>query len=376
MQNEDFSELLTPTFNAAQFANDLLLSTSTSHDTLDLATPCKRIAYDLSELDNRTKATISQNPGLVVDQLYKEHASSQAVHEGLAPGLHYLDTAFQRVQEEVQEPYQRATKLQLALSKVHQTADILRDALVYIHLANRILEATGPGAPRLSPQSATVVTGLLGQLQLTVQGNVNLRSLQVVKGLETSVAKDGRGKLLQYLTAAVAAECQTLLKGGQSESITTLASNLHSVAPQELNATIQRAVLQHAAANAQALSRTINAVRTFPETMAGVAKAGHAVYTLERVLAPVARAPSAPGKSPRDVFWVRVATNFKRDVDVSFKRGGPVGKTLQRNYDGLIAAINKYMPSSSDTDDYTGHRDAMVKSIALLGGQSTGAQGK
>ena len=385
---DDFSDLLTDHFDASRFANDLLKSTNpsaTSDLSLDLATPVKKISYDLSELDSRANALVNKHPTVMVDQIYKEHAADDAIRKGLAPSLRYLDISYQRLQDEVMVPYQRAQKLQSVLSKVHQTADILRDALIYIHLATRI-QQTMAATPRLSLETASQLTTLFAQLQLTVQENVNLRSLQVIKTLELQVGRECRKKLLDFLVAALTKECLNTFKiQNNRDTIKTLAFNLYTLSPQEFAATVHKIVLSHVAANSQILSKTINAVRTFPETLDEVVKKGYAMCTLERILADTAVSSNGTkstllvecavhgktqaqqqGQTPRDIFWSKLAANFKRDIDISFKRGGPVGKSLQRNYQGLIEAMKKYMPGSSDRRDYQKHLDAMMKSIAIL----------
>lgn len=62
MDLSDFESFLSEDFNALDFANDLILSTNNFDDTaIDLATPAKRLGYDLKEADKRIKQTVSSS---------------------------------------------------------------------------------------------------------------------------------------------------------------------------------------------------------------------------------------------------------------------------------------------------------------------------
>jgi len=377
---DDFEEFLTNDFNEVRFANDLLKSTNNGAEstTLDVDTPVKKINFDLKEIESRVDTLINKNPTIMVNQIYKEKSIDDTIHSGLKSSLQYLDISYQRLQDDVLIPYTRAQKLQTILNKIHQTSNILRDSLIYIHLATRIQEIMDE-EQKLSIERASQLTVLYSQLQLAVQQNVNLKSLQVIKTLEIQVGKDYRRKLLDYLALTLTKECLNTFKiQNNKDTIKGLAKNLFILSPPEFFNSINKIVLSHVSTNSQVLTKTINSVKSFPEIFDEVVTKSHSMYTLEKILGDVnvktnsnllaeySSQEKFQGMTIRDLFWSRIASSFKREIDISFKRGGPVGKALQKNRQVLIDSINNSMPNSSDRKDYQKHSDMMLKSIAIL----------
>lgn len=59
---EDFEAYLESDFNAVKFAGDILsISNGSENPELDLATPLKKLKYDLNELEKRMKSISSSN---------------------------------------------------------------------------------------------------------------------------------------------------------------------------------------------------------------------------------------------------------------------------------------------------------------------------
>ena len=380
----DFEEFLTEDFNEVKFANGLLVSTNNGPDTttLDIETPVKKINYDITEIESRIDSLINANPTVMVNQIYKEKSIDDTIHSGLKTSLQYLDISYQRLKDDVLIPYTRAQKLQSILSKIHQTSNILRDALIYIHLATKIQELMDE-EQKISLEKASQITILYSQLQMAVQENVNLRSLQVIKTLEIQIGRDYRKKLLDYLVISLTKECLNLFKiQNNKDTIKTLAKNLFILSPTEFFNTIDKIILSHVATSSQILAKTINSVKTFPDSFDEIATRGRSMYTLEKILGDVKvknssnllTEYSSQGKftnmGVRDLFWSRIATNFKKEVDISFKRGGPVGKSLQKNQNILRDSINKSMSKSSDRNDYQIYTDMMLKSLTILSSET------
>ncbi|SMN22229.1 similar to Saccharomyces cerevisiae YNL051W COG5 Component of the conserved oligomeric Golgi complex (Cog1p through Cog8p) [Maudiozyma saulgeensis] len=377
---DDFEEFLTDQFNEVRFANDLLRSTNNGVDstTLDLETPVKKINYDLKEINSRVDTLINKNPTIMVNQIYKEKSIDDTIQSGLKSSLQYLDISYQRLQDDVLIPYTKAQKLQTILNKIHQTSNILRDSLIYIHLATRIQEIMDE-EQKLSIERASQVTQLYSQLQLAIQQDVNLKSLQVIKTLEIQIGKDYRRRLLDYLVLTLTKECMNTFKiQNNKDTIKILAKNLFILSPPEFFNTINKIILSHVNINSQVLMKTINSAKTFPETFDEIVKKSHSIYALERILGDVhvktnsnllaeySSQGKLQGMTVRDLFWSRIASNFKKEIDISFKRGGPVGKALQKNRKILIDSINKSMLKSSDRKDYQKHSDMMLRSISIL----------
>lgn len=232
---------------------------------------------------------------------------------------------------------------------------------------------------KLSLEKVSQVTILYSQLQMAVQENVNLKSLQVIKTLEIQIGRDYRKKLLDYLVLSLTKECLNVLKiQNNRDTIKTLAKNLFILSPTEFFNTIDKIILSHVSTNSQILAKTINSVKTFPNLFDEIATKGRSMYILERILGDVKVKNNSnllaeyssqgrfQGMGVRDLFWSRIATNFKKEIDISFKRGGPVGKSLQKNQNILRDSITKSMNKSSDRNDYQRYADMMMKSLTIL----------
>lgn len=375
---EDFEVLLSQDFSVTQFCNDLVRTTNSQPSTseLDLGTPMKKIRYDLNEVESRIEKTIKDNPTHVLDQMLKGKALKSVASGGLKSSLNYLDMSHQRVKEEVLDPYERAQKLQNVLSKVHQTSILLRDGLIYIHLANRIQTVTD-NQKELSLDTSLELVTLYSQINLSMNENINLKALKLIKRLETEVMAPTKKRLLDNLSLSLT---NHLLKADQiqknRETISKLARALHTLLPKEFVSTIYKAVLSHVSTSVQILLRTINSIKNFPMAFDEVVKRGSAIDTLDLILQEVKvqktnllaeyTTQAIPKIKPRQLYWQRVATLFKKEFEVSFNRGGPVGKSLSRNHGFIVDAIKEKMTSITSSDDDKKDMDIMLKSVSIV----------
>ncbi|CCC71197.1 hypothetical protein NCAS_0G03100 [Naumovozyma castellii] len=375
---EDFEALLEPKFSAKQFTNDLLKVTngeSTSTE-LDVGTAIKKINYDLAEVDSQINQLIHENPLPILNQIYKGKAIEQKINDGLKPSFEYLTMSYKRLQQEILEPYERAQKLQSVLSKVHQTSILLRDALIYVHLMDKIQRLTEP-IDKLTIERAVQLAALYSQLQMSLNQNANLKSLQLIKQLEGATA-ESKKNLLGFLSLNLSKESLNSFKvKNNSETVSSLAHALYIVSVQEFVSTIQKIILTNVLSNSQILTRTINSIKNFPLAFEDVVRKSYDIYLLETILHGVKiensnllieyathRKPKTA--TPRELYWTKIASNFKKEFEISYNRGGPVGKSLLRNQDLIIETIQKQMPNSTGNDDYQQNLEIMLKSISIL----------
>ncbi|CAI4726287.1 CNT_collapsed_G0046990.mRNA.1.CDS.1 [Saccharomyces cerevisiae] len=208
---EDFESLLEPDFDAKQFGNDLLKATNNNDTTiLDLNTPLKKLNYDLHEIDSRIDQLMNSNPLEIIELIYKnEHVNSTIVGE-LKPSLGYMNMSYDRLKNQVLDPYERARKVQLALSKVYQTSFLLRGALLYIHLSNK-LNALSKTA-QLSTSTAINLASLHYQLEITLEENKNLKSLRKIKQLDQDIVSPNKRELITFLSLQMCKECLNSIK--------------------------------------------------------------------------------------------------------------------------------------------------------------------
>ena len=376
---EDFEAFLEEDFGASQFGNDLLRATNVDSATseVDIDTSIKKINYDIGEIESRIEKLINDNPMQILDQVSKTRSLRSTASDGLRPSLDYLDMSYQRLQEEVLEPYAKAQKLQNVLSKVHQTSILLRDALIYIHLVNNIKVLNDSKTP-LSSQKALELASLHSQLKLGIDQSANLKSLGLIKKLDMEIVSPSRKEVLNYLTSSLSADCADCdrLKENK-ENIVTLIQALYNLSPSDFSSALQNVILSHVAPTVQALIKTINFVKSFPPAMQIAARRGYVVQQLQLILRDAkienstflneftSRMKPKP-LTPRELYWKGVAGDFKKDLEVSYKRGGPVGKVLEKSQGFLEQTIRKNMIHSSDSDDYSNDMQTMLNSISIL----------
>ncbi|EHN00480.1 Cog5p [Saccharomyces cerevisiae x Saccharomyces kudriavzevii VIN7] len=391
---EDFESLLEPDFDAKQFGNDLLKITNSNDATiLDLNTPLKKLNYDLHEVDSRIDQLINNKPLEMIELVYRnEHVNSTIVDE-LKPSLEYLNISYDRLKTQVLDPYERARKVQLALSKVYQTSFLLRGALVYIHLSNKL--NTASKIAQLNISTAVNVASLHYQLQITLEENENLKSLRKIKELEQKIVTPNKRELITFLSLQMSKECLNSVKiKSNKEIISQLAYSLFLLSPQEFASSINKIILSNVTVSSQILSKTINSIRMFPEAFKDVVEKGYNIYTLETILRNIktdnvtaaakssvankahlshllseytsTRNIKAGPSTPRDLFWNKVSSNFKKDFEISVNRGGPVGKVLLKNKDFIIGTIKQNMEKSSDSSDYQKYLDMMLGSVSII----------
>lgn len=379
---DEFEDFLDPEFKEKEFANNLLKSTNSDLKTniLDLDTPIKKLNYDVTEVDKRINQLINENPSTILNELYKGNSQRETINTGLKPSLQYLDLSYKRLQEEILTPYESAQKLQVVLSKIHQTSNLLRDSLIYIHLVTKIQSFSEPdnNNSNLNLESLLQLSSLYSQAQLTLDQNINLKSLQLTKELENNVIKLKKKELLNTLSLSLSKECLNSIKLRKNkDEIMTLAKALYVLSPEELCATIHRVILSSVTTNSQVMIRNINSIKNFPNIFPEIVKKGHDIYLLETILKQVkvdntnllleyCSQRKNKFTTPRKLFWSRLSSNFKKEFDISYNRGGPVGMTLMKSRDLIINTYKDNMPHSSDENDFEENLAVMLNSISIL----------
>lgn len=374
---EDFEAFLEESFSVIQFCNELLKATNPNVEAseLDLKTPIKKITYDLSEVEKRIDTVVKSNPSHILDQVDKRGLARDKVGTTLKPSLEYLNMSYNRLNTEVLQPYEHALKLQSALSKVHQTSSILRDVLVFIHLVTQI-DTLALEKSENTTQSCLRLASLYSQIQLNLDENSNLKSLQLVKKYEAEIIRDKRQELLRYISNSLIKECLNNYKiTNNLEGIQNLMMALFTLSFKDYVSTIDKILLSKITSTNQILARTITSIRNFPMAMDDAVKNGESVFILEGILEKAKTENSHLLKeylsqkryqSLRDIFWTKVSNNFQKDFEISFNRGGPVGKSLLNNENMIKKVIKEYMPKSSNSEVYKSDYDTMMMSISIL----------
>ena len=78
----DFTALLSPTFSAPHFANNLVTLTNNPTDTsLDLSTPLSRVLFDVQEIDTRIHSLTTKSALPILEHTQTQNVAAQRVLE-------------------------------------------------------------------------------------------------------------------------------------------------------------------------------------------------------------------------------------------------------------------------------------------------------
>lgn len=379
---EDFEALLEENFNVFQFCNDLLKATNRNLESteLDFKTPMKKVSYDLNEVNKRINNIVKSNPSHIIKQMDEHKMSHELVHKSLKPSLEYLDMSYDRLNDEIIKPYEHALRVQSALSKIHQTSSILRDALIFLHLMRQITDASPLVENDFSTfQNALKLASLHSQIQKNLSGNANLRSLRLIKKYDAEVISVNRQQTLRYISDAFTKECLNNYRiKNNPENIEVLGNALFTLSQRDYISSLDRAIISKALSTNQVLGKTITSIRSFSTAMEDASKNGECILHLEESLwrVPVKNSnlmqlylSHKKESSLTEIFWSRVSRSFKKDFEISFNRGGPVGKSLLNNAQQITNDIKKNMANLGGDDNGNNLR-IMLQAVSILDRQN------
>ena len=178
----------------------------------------------------------------------------------------YLSMSYNRLQNEVLEPYENALKLQTVSSKIHQTSTLLRSSLIYVHMISQLqqipLEPDNDAEDQLS--RGLKIAAIHSQLKISIEENPNLKTLQLIKKCEDEIVAPKRQELLKYLSSNLTRDCLNNHKlENNSKRVLTLIKSLHTLSPIDFVGTIDKVLLAKIQTTTQVLSRTITSIRNF-----------------------------------------------------------------------------------------------------------------
>lgn len=217
--------------------------------------------------------------------------------------------------------------------------------------------------------------------------------MRKIKQLDQDIVSPNKRVLITFLSLQMCKECLNSIKiKSNKEIISQLAYSLYLLSSQEFESAINKIVLSNVTMSSQILSKILNSIRMFPDAFNEVVEKGYNIYILETLLRNIktdnvtnssrsiaanksrlgnllseytSMKSKAGSGTPRDLFWSKVSSAFKKDFEISVNRGGPVGKSLLKNKDFIINTIKQSMKKSSDNSDYQSYLDVMLNSVSI-----------
>ncbi|CUS23997.1 LAQU0S13e00980g1_1 [Lachancea quebecensis] len=379
-----FEDYLAPEFNASKTCNKLLKASNSDLqcEELDLVTPLKKVKYLLEEVERRNDDVIKANPSHLIENFDSKKTAQAQTRDALSSSLEYLSMSYKRLDAEILEPYHECLLLRSALSKIHQTSSILRDISIFLHLLRQVTSfGTLDQADASATQKALLLASVHSQIQTELNSNPNLGAMEVVKKYDAETILPSRRNTVRYLSDKLFSDCANNLDvQSRSTDAGHLAKALNELSQKDFITVIDRVILSKITNSTQALSKTITSIKTLPAALEIVLKNGSDVRALGKALDETASTKNTllndylshkKDNCVSEMFWSRVAKNFKREFEISFNRGGPVGKSLAANSSVITESITNAMKGSSEKKDSESNLEKMLDSVAVLKLHST-----
>ncbi|SCV05425.1 LANO_0H07206g1_1 [Lachancea nothofagi CBS 11611] len=379
----DFEKFLGNDFNASRICSELLKTSNVDSESteLDLVTSIKKIRYSIDDVDQRTEDAIRANPLQLIDSFDKRNLTQSTTRESLSSSFEYLNISYKRLDKDILEPYEDCLHLQSALSKIHQTASILRDVLIFLHLLSQISSGESLSShDRSLDQNMLALASLHSQIQVELDSNPNLRALTLVKKHETEIIVPSRHETLRVMSEKLIKDCAgKITSQSELQDVGQYLFALRKISQKDFIGTVDKIVLSRVSYSTQALSKTITSIRNFPIILKEIIQEARSISFFEETL----RATTIDNlsllseylshkkyNSLTELFWVRIAKSFKRDFEISYNRGGPVGKSLASN-SSMIRQSIVHAGDGQGVGDRSFDVDKMLDSISILSAQSS-----
>ncbi|KAG7661981.1 COG5 [[Candida] subhashii] len=386
---EDFEAFLESDFEPLQFANELLLATNgNDNPELDLATPIKKLRFDIDECDKRMSSIASSNYESLVANFSKIEGLQSILTDRMNPAVEQVNAPFKRIKQEIIEPYEEAVKLNNALKRIHLTLDLLRSASFFIFLIQQLEELQKPGARNAAEESGNKDLVRLAKLHVQIKQlyeNAVLEKSKDVNILSIKLIRDYQPTETTR-RAALISECSQILnkefnhQSGINEKNQQLQTNLMALyilnKKEFFNVFDKATIVRQVNTAGGQLSRALQSPRNFTAIMSEVKEGAKEYFDkLEELLSVWHVFKENEDErisflkeillyykenSLSDIFWSKLALKFKKNIAATMARGGPIAKNLRIYFEGLNNSI-----SETFTSEY--ERELMLDALSLIG---------
>ena len=363
---EDFEAYLESDFNAVKFAGDILsISNGSENPELDLATPLKKLKYDLNELEKRMKSISSSNYDSLIKNFSEIEQYRKVTQDRINPALKQINKPFEKIKHEVIEPYEKAVKLNNALKKMCTTVLLLRSVGFFILIIQQLEEVQSMllSLGRVQSDSGDVIklSRLHNQLQSLYEElakesgkDTSALSIKLVRDYRTT-ADTRRQILIQECSNTIGTELGKVT--GLHIKNTKLYNSLQALyilTPKEFFIVFDKSSIQkQVTLSTGQLSKALQSPRNFTSILMETRESAMAYFDkLTDLLrnwkfhvhddtVPITQIILMEFKVDAfsKIYWQRLAQQFKRNIVATMARGGPIAKNLKVYSQGLKGAV-------------------------------------
>lgn len=362
----DYDTFLEPDFNPITFANDLLLATNSNQNELDISTSIKRVKFDINNIDLNLEKISAEDHDNLIKGIHKSTASKDLFQQ-LSPSLDHINSSYQRLENDIIEPYKEATKIQDALKKIHSTSYLLRAVTYFLYLVQQIEENSSLETLDIKKNKNTKLLVKLAkyhqQLNSHITKNTNLKSLKTVRDYEPIGIEKNR-QFLQLLKTSIKSIDERSIKIKPEPEIKDYLQALALLDRSELYRSISELLTTNVTVSVNLLTRVLNSPRNLENALEEVSRKGSLISQISKYLDQidlnnVTDDATTSRKSLLSdlldhlehsnllsVFWREVAKRFEVKFKETMNRGGPVAKSLSSYKEQIRGAIVKKVVQS------------------------------
>lgn len=381
----DYETFLSPDFNAASFANALVVATNNPNDSpLDLSTPLSRVLFDSQEVDSHIDVLTTRNAVPLLQHTQEQNSASKRIITELDAQIRNLNDSYKQLEKEVIDKHAEADEVrQVALrlwetlrlgrsvgrclqlgrqlevqysesnlsSNIEDHGSLVRCSYTILSL-RELFEKKAPGEEGYGLSRVDAVRSLQDTVLTPIERSVRESSERVVRefsipaSMTFAQGEEARSRMASALTALY------LLSP-------TLGFKPDKWAPRFLLQALESYIRTSLQSAITTLSRSLGQLPSLEKSLAEVTAKCQSIISLEIVLS-VTKTPSHPllpsasdkqgyllplllahletGSLP-SYFWRTMASSLGGRVQEIMGRGGVVARTLKSNKAAVGDAI-------------------------------------
>ncbi|CAK9436192.1 uncharacterized protein LODBEIA_P07500 [Lodderomyces beijingensis] len=393
-QLEDFEAYLEPDFDQHKLANGILCATNgVENPELDLNTPLKKLKYDLVEIEKRIKQTTSQNHEVLIQKFTEVSTYKQILQDRIEPQMQLVNKPFSKIQREVIEPYERATQLNNAVYRMHQTLQLLRHVSFFIFIIQQLEELQMNYTDRDVIKIARLMNQL-SRLYLELGPDADLKAtpvmqIRLVRDYQTTL-NTRRSIMLSECAQLVSSElAKTTSLSSKNTKLYNNLQALYILNQLEFYSVVEKCtVTRQLSVGTSQLSKALQSPRNFTSLLLDVQESASTYFDkLNHVLGQWKIHVERDGNSSPNgnsngnghensdgngnggvvsilklmlqhfkcdsletLLWSKLALSFKRNIAATMARGGPTAKNLKVYNQGLKNAVHEKLTNELERD--------------------------
>lgn len=383
----DYETFLAPDFNAASFANALVVSTNNPNDSpLDLSTPLSRVLFDSQEVDSHIDALTTRNAIPLLQHTQEQNNASKRIISELDTQIQSLNDSYKQLEKEVIDKHAEADEVRQVALRLWETLRLGRSVGRCLQLGRQLevqysevsvsgnvedhgslvrcsytilslrelLEKKAPGEEGYGLSRVDAVRSLQDTVLTPIERSIRESSEKVVRefsipaSMTFAQGEDARARMASALTALY------LLSP-------TLGFKPDKWAPRFLLQALESYIRTSLQSAITTLSRSLGQLPSLEKSLAEVTARCQSIISLEIVLS-VTKSPSHPllpaavdkqglllplllahletGSLP-SYFWRTMASSLGGRVQEIMNRGGVVARTLKSHRTAVGDAIRQ-----------------------------------